>query len=200
MKFAVAIVAPKGPSLPCKWFDRSEVLARVRAPGWVDQFAQVFRQKCRPRGDGCDGTLIHLDESRDIWVDLFQPLPFLALATAGVAGQAAWYLNFLSGHFRELETLQMTGLAKVVSGATCQAIEQAWQSLKERPLTLWAPCGRMPANVETGELIDWLLCLALAYFEYADDAWAAMPELHESHEKNGKQQVAGDSAFPGDGT
>jgi hypothetical protein len=173
MHFSLAVVRADGEATVARRFSCAQIRSGRLERRLVRRFERLFREELRPAAHGGHELRAALAESRDVWLDWFQPWSFSALCTIEVAGEPTWSLAFLPGYYPELEVATCQAIEESLAGWSGKQAKLGLRSIGERPLVASMAWGRQPANVDPNEVVRWLVCLAVAYFERAAECQAA---------------------------
>lgn len=183
MFFTLAASHPNGKLGSPRRFSHEEIRAGHTGRKLIGKFEQIFRERLRPAKRGGHQLRFPLAKTRDVWLDWFQPWSFSATATIEVAGAPGWTLTFLTGYYPDLEEATIRILDALLTMMKGKPTASELRSFGDRPVVALVPWVPQPRGVDLNEVMGWVTCLAVVYFERAAERKAAMPPDPERTEE-----------------
>ncbi len=183
MRFTLALLSAKGKVAERRTYDGDRFRAARFERRLVRKFKELLRDSLETGPLGGRNAQCTLDESRRITLDLSLPWSFCALAGVRIAEEPGFFFAYLPGYYPEMEGAPITIVGQVLEAMAGKPVPV--QLLPERPLVLCLGCPlerELRATFDAVDILRWGLTLAVAYFEWAAERHAAMPEkLQDKH-------------------
>src|SRR5262245_2154033 len=185
-QFTTIVLQLNGEISDRKKYSVASLLKIPPVPGVVNEFRLLLKQLDPPNPENCAKCSIPLGNDGRFKLEFRQPDPFSALGLFLLERRPVSQFLLLSGFSPIHDNSAVAAGQEWLEGPWKHVIIQTGPGLAsvlERPLLAYTPYQVPISDLDLRVLGNWVTCLALAFFEFAEGASATFSESIWDHNK-----------------